>query len=446
MALNAFVKSKEKIMNQTGPGPGNDTLFDHGHLKNPELDSGASAAASTSTGGTKRKRAAGASTSSSSRKKTTRASVEEPVAALSPASPSGLPGSSPAVSSTAAATNPGSDFFQHLSSTLSFDNQQPHQISSSSSFAGSQTHRFLSPALPFGGGSSGFSAFSAPSQASTSSFSQQSPFGRVSSAPPAGDADPFSAHADSYRDLPLPSLALPALAGSSASFSRGTRGESAAASSSGGNTPTAPAFSSFQTQSNTLPLYDFALQHPPAGSGGQAGSSSHQGIDSLASAAAAVISTATPSPGHSHSPQVQQLSTAKRTEGTAKTTRDVAMSVRLAPILTPPAPFCRCRALAQADVLLLRLQLIHYHLSNARANPSYHLPPSLIPTHLQRTIPHGPFFLLFTSYCRAGLTDALVVTGNLIGEHCLSSLSPLPLFSLLGEGHRLTDAIWIQMV
>jgi hypothetical protein len=35
------------------------------------------------------------------------------------------------------------------------------------------------------------------------------------------------------------------------------------------------------------------------------------------------------------------------------------------------------------------MQLIGYHLSNFRANPSYHLPPSLVPTTLQRTIPHG---------------------------------------------------------
>jgi len=34
-------------------------------------------------------------------------------------------------------------------------------------------------------------------------------------------------------------------------------------------------------------------------------------------------------------------------------------------------------------------KLIHYHLDNYRRNPSYHLPPSLRPTLIQRTIPHG---------------------------------------------------------
>lgn len=40
------------------------------------------------------------------------------------------------------------------------------------------------------------------------------------------------------------------------------------------------------------------------------------------------------------------------------------------------------------------MQLIGYHLNNFRANPSYHLPPSLVPTTLQRTIPHGAHLIL----------------------------------------------------
>jgi hypothetical protein len=45
---------------------------------------------------------------------------------------------------------------------------------------------------------------------------------------------------------------------------------------------------------------------------------------------------------------------------------------------------------AQASPLLLQaVQLIGYHLSNRRANPTYPLPPALLPTQLQASVPHG---------------------------------------------------------
>ncbi|CDZ98032.1 Protein of unknown function DUF3425 [Phaffia rhodozyma] len=50
-----------------------------------------------------------------------------------------------------------------------------------------------------------------------------------------------------------------------------------------------------------------------------------------------------------------------------------------------PENFAGVKTAKQGDALAL----IGYHLTNYRKNPSYHLPPSLVPTYLQQTVPHS---------------------------------------------------------
>jgi hypothetical protein len=51
------------------------------------------------------------------------------------------------------------------------------------------------------------------------------------------------------------------------------------------------------------------------------------------------------------------------------------------------------------------IQLISYHLKNRRENANYHLPPSLQPTTLQRTIPHES---VIDGLVWAGFRDRLI--------------------------------------
>ncbi|KAL7409012.1 hypothetical protein BDY24DRAFT_404702 [Mrakia frigida] len=52
------------------------------------------------------------------------------------------------------------------------------------------------------------------------------------------------------------------------------------------------------------------------------------------------------------------------------------------------------------------MQLIAYHLTNYRQNPAYHLPPSLVPTMLQRTVPHDH---LIDGVVFSSLRDQMIV-------------------------------------